>query len=192
MTGHWPAWLIYRLRECYLYAATKSLSAETAVETFYLYFNLCKTTASFFLFNMESQLTISRKPETETRSPNLQLAFEFPIHWSSCTDDNNLSLFSFRRFRSTHLINLRFLEEEISKVDREIYQAGLQLEIDPEKIDKLGLRSATRDHDAPSIEETITPDNILKLRHLLKDYGMHTSMVEIRYPAHLSNIIAHR
>lgn len=103
--------------------------------------------------------------------PENMLARDFRTHWSSSTDDNELSLFSYRRFRSSHLINLRFLEAEISKIDREIYQAGLQLGIDAERKDILGLRSATRDANVPSIEETITQEKILELRRLLKEYG---------------------
>lgn len=137
--------------------------------------------------NMENQSTTPKntKVETSDSSQKDKLAREFRTHWSSCTDDNDLSLFSFRRFRSSHLINLRFLEEEISKVDREIYQAGLQLGIDPERKDILGLRSATRDPNVPPIEETITQENILKLRRLLKEYGKRTSMVGIGPITHI-------
>ena len=111
------------------------------------------------------------RPQPQLPRPESKLARDFRTHWSSSTDDNELSLFSYRRFRSSHLINLRFLEAEISKIDREIYQAGLQLGIDAERKDILGLRSATRDANVPSIEETITQEKILELRRLLKEYG---------------------
>lgn len=110
------------------------------------------------------------RPQPQLPRPESMLARDFRTHWSSSTDDNELSLFSYRRFRSSHLINLRFLEAEISKIDREIYQAGLQLGIDAERRDILGLRSATRDANVPSIEETITQEKILELRRLLKEY----------------------
>jgi hypothetical protein len=56
-------------------------------------------------------------------------------------------------------------------VDHEIYQAGLQIEIDPESKDKIGLRTATRDVNVPPIEEVITRSKLLELRALLKEYG---------------------
>ncbi|TEY29168.1 hypothetical protein BOTCAL_0965g00040 [Botryotinia calthae] len=100
----------------------------------------------------------------------LELADNFRTYWKSATDGNNLSLFCFRRYRSIHLVNLRFLEDEIAKLDREIYQAGLQLDIEPGSKDRMKLRSATRDKEVPSIEQTITKPCVLKLRELLKEY----------------------
>ena len=35
--------------------------------------------------------------------------------WSNVTDDNALTLYGFRRFRTTHLLNPRLLETEIDK-----------------------------------------------------------------------------
>ena len=91
--------------------------------------------------------------------------------WQKSTEDNNLSLYGFRRFKTTHLLNLRFLEEEIAGLDRAIYQAGLNLNIKPSSDDRLGLGHCTRDADAPAAEEVITPALILKLRDLIKQYG---------------------
>lgn len=104
-------------------------------------------------------------------SEDLELANNFRTHWKSVTDGNNLTLFCFRRYRSIHLLNLRFLEDEIANLDREIYQSGLQLDIEPGSKDRMKLRSATRDKDVPSIKQTITKACVLKLRELLKEYG---------------------
>ncbi|TGO57574.1 hypothetical protein BCON_0064g00440 [Botryotinia convoluta] len=109
-------------------------------------------------------------PQPQIPSQEHELAREFRTHWSTSTDDNELSLFSFRRFRSSHLINLRFLEEEIAKLDREIFQAGLQIGIDAERKDLLGLRLARKDSNVPPIEETITQEKVWKLRRLLREY----------------------
>ena len=91
--------------------------------------------------------------------------------WGSVTDDNPLTLFGFRRFRTTHLLNLRLLEEEIDQLDHKIFQAGLNLGMEPTNMDKLGLKDSKRDKSAPSPEEALDPDLVSKLRQLLKDYG---------------------
>ncbi|KAL8978565.1 MAG: hypothetical protein Q9205_005878 [Flavoplaca limonia] len=40
--------------------------------------------------------------------------------WYDATDDNYLTLFGFRRFRTAHLLNLRFLEQDIDKIDHQL------------------------------------------------------------------------
>lgn len=100
-----------------------------------------------------------------------RLAKDFRSHWRTATDDNELSLFSFRRYRTSHLINLRFLENEVERVTHEIYQAGLQVEIKEECKKKLGLQYATRNPNTQPIEEVITRPKILELRALMKEYG---------------------
>jgi hypothetical protein len=100
------------------------------------------------------------------------LTEQFRKHWRSSTDDNNLTLHGFRRFKTSHLLNLRFLEDEVAKLDHIIYQAGLQLDIDPTSTDRLGLKQSRRDSNPPNISETVTQELILQLRDLLKQYGM--------------------
>ena len=90
--------------------------------------------------------------------------------WPEITDDNRLTLFGFRRFRTSHLLNLRYLEDEIHHVDREIYQAGLKLGWSLPKEDRLGIRHSKQDIDART-PESIDRDLVLKLRGLLKSYG---------------------
>ncbi len=98
-------------------------------------------------------------------------AQEFMKHWEKATADSNLTLHGFRRFKTTQLLNLRFLEDEIATVDHGIYQAGLSLGLDPSSSDRLGLRHSKRDANVPPIEETITRAMVLRLRGLLKEYG---------------------
>jgi len=88
------------------------------------------------------------------------------------TADNNLTLHGFRRFKTTHLLNLRFLEHEISEMDHAIYQAGLSLDLTLSPSDRLGLKHGKRDANVPGVGSTITPDFILKLRSLVREYGM--------------------
>lgn len=90
--------------------------------------------------------------------------------WSNVTDDNPLTLYGFRRFRTTHLLNLRLLEAEIDKIDHMIYQAGLGLRLPATSADKLGLKHNKRDEHAPSPEEVLKPELVSKLRQLLKNY----------------------
>jgi hypothetical protein len=47
------------------------------------------------------------------------------------TADNNLTLHGFRRSKTTHLLNLRYLEDEVAQIDHTLYQAGLSLNLSP-------------------------------------------------------------
>lgn len=100
-----------------------------------------------------------------------ETARSFSNLWSSTTDDNSLTLYGFRRFRTTHLLNLRLLETEIEKFDRKIYQAGLSLGLPSTRDDKLGLKHSKKEREAPSPEDILKPELVSKLRRLLKEYG---------------------
>jgi hypothetical protein len=91
--------------------------------------------------------------------------------WASSTADGNLTLHGFRRFKTTHLLNLRLLENEIAEMDHTVYQAGLSLDLSPSPADRLGLKHSIRDASTPKVEEVITPEFITKLRDLIKQYG---------------------
>ena len=91
--------------------------------------------------------------------------------WKHSTEDNNLTLYGFRRFKTSHLLNLRYLEEEISRVDHDIYQAGLRSGCVPGERDRLGLRYSKMDPSSQRNNEIFDTELILKLRSLLKDYG---------------------
>ena len=106
-------------------------------------------------------------------SKNLETACLFRKLWSNITDDNALTLYGFRRFRTTHLLNLRLLEIEIDEIDHKVFQAGLALGLPPTSIDKLGLKHSKRDAHAPSPEDALDLEAVSKLRGLLKEYGMH-------------------
>ncbi|KAK3312588.1 hypothetical protein B0H66DRAFT_570940 [Apodospora peruviana] len=86
------------------------------------------------------------------------------------TDDNNLTLHGFRRFKTTHLLSLRFLEHEIAEMDHVLYQAGFGLDQGPQHGARLGLEHGKRDGNTPNIRDMITLEFILKLRGLLKQY----------------------
>jgi hypothetical protein len=116
-----------------------------------------------------SSNTGSKKEATDYGSS--QYVDLFPQLWRKSTTDNNLSLHGFRRFKTTHLLNLRFLEEEIAEIDHKIYQAGLNLGLEPTPADRLGLKTSKRDANVPKIEETIHSSLILRLRSMLRDYG---------------------
>jgi hypothetical protein len=88
------------------------------------------------------------------------------------TADNNLTLHGFRRFKTTQLMNLRFLENEIADMDHTIYQAGLSLDLSPSPGDRLGLQHSKRDANVPKVNDVITQDFILKLRGLIKEYSV--------------------
>lgn len=94
--------------------------------------------------------------------------------WSEITSDNYLTLFGFRRFRTTHLLNLRFLEAEIDIIDHDLYQAGLQLDQQLGRgytIDRLGLKQAKKDSEGVIVEGAVNKALIMRLRRLIKEYG---------------------
>ncbi|KAH7250959.1 hypothetical protein BKA59DRAFT_471454 [Fusarium tricinctum] len=98
------------------------------------------------------------------------LAAQFPRHWEASTADSNLTLHGFRRFKTTHLLNLRFLEAEIAEIDLLIYQVGLSLNLEADSTDRLGLKYCQKYDNIPSIDTAITKDLIQRLRGLLKEY----------------------
>ncbi|ORY67657.1 uncharacterized protein BCR38DRAFT_337104 [Pseudomassariella vexata] len=95
---------------------------------------------------------------------------KFRKHWQSATADSNLTLHGFRRFKTSHLLNLRFLEDEIAELDHVIYQAGLSLNVDRSPTDRLGLRHSKRDKNVPRADAIITRGLVLRLRDLIKQY----------------------
>ncbi|KAI1848232.1 hypothetical protein JX265_011721 [Neoarthrinium moseri] len=97
-------------------------------------------------------------------------AGQFRQLWPRITDDSNLTLHGFRRYKTTHLLNLRFLEEEIAKLDHSIYQAGLSLGHEPSARDRLGLKNSKTDSNVPDVRETITREMVLQLRSLIQQY----------------------
>lgn len=97
---------------------------------------------------------------------------QFRRLWPCITADSNFTLHGFRRFKTTHLLNLRFLENEIAELDHIIYQAGLSLEGPLSPLDRLGLKYSKKDANVPAIHETITKEFVLKLRGLIQQYGM--------------------
>jgi hypothetical protein len=101
--------------------------------------------------------------------PNIEA---FRKCWIASTADSNLTLHGFRRFKTTHLVNLRLLENEIAEMDHAVYQVGISLGVSPSSTDRLGLKHSMKDANVPSIEDTITPEFVAKLRELLKQYGM--------------------
>ena len=52
---------------------------------------------------------------------DLETAKIFRNTWHTVTDDNYFTLFGFRRFRTSHLLNLRLLENEIDGLGHQIY-----------------------------------------------------------------------
>ena len=129
----------------------------------------CRKEPSHSLHNTEERSNESQKERLHTgKSDDYQL---FEKVWASSTEDNNLTLYGFRRFKTTHLLNLRLLEEEIDRIDHQIYQAGLKLGMDPAPADRLGLKHCKKDEHALRPEDVMDEQVILKLRDLLRQYG---------------------
>lgn len=122
----------------------------------------------------DASYTRKAQPEVEKAPEDPEFMKRFRKCWCNATDDNYLTLFGFRRFRTAHLLNLRFLEEEIHKIDHEIYQAGMNLGCPLGAIDRLGLKHGKRDLVAAGDAGTgsvVNQDLITSLRALLRQYG---------------------
>lgn len=91
--------------------------------------------------------------------------------WASATDDNPLTLFGFRRFRTSHLVNLRYLEHELAEVDRQLYEAGERLNVPLPPKNKLGL-GYSKSFRSSDTESSLDRELVTKLRRLVKEYGM--------------------
>jgi hypothetical protein len=96
--------------------------------------------------------------------------------WPAVTDPNPLVLFGFRRFRTSHLLNLRALEHEILEIDHQVFQAGLQLGRAPKR-DRLALDHAEKDTLVPVLDR----ERLERLRSLLQQYGKHGSIDIIKF-----------
>lgn len=118
-------------------------------------------------------------PQADDHNPhnNRGRARGFRKNWQAASADSALTLYGFRRFKTSHLLNLRFLEEEIAELDHKIYQAGLTLGLEHAPANKLGLKFCKRDSHVPAISETITESFVLKLRDLLKQYCLWPFLV---------------
>jgi hypothetical protein len=92
------------------------------------------------------------------------LVEQFSRHWRSSTNNNNITLHGFYRFKNAHLLNLRFLDDKIAKLDYTIYQAGLTLRLDQMSSDSLGLKHSMRDPGPQNIATATTREFIIKLR----------------------------
>ena len=154
---------------------------------FFLSLSICKQ--AFFLQSLVRSLHATEldcfsylrsrmlNPSTSKAPENVGSATDtFRKAWSASTADNNLTLHGFRRFKTTHLLNLRFLEDEIAQIDHTLYQAGLSLDLSPSSANRLGLRHSKRDPSIPKIDDVVTPDFMFRLRDLLKQYGMRHSL----------------
>ena len=110
-------------------------------------------------------------PVNSTTQSHLQ--DKFATHWQNSTSDDPLALFAFRRFRTSQLLNLRFLEDEIATLNDQIYQAGLKMGLPIGEKDYLGLKLAQLDPNALDFKDIITTGNVQRLRQSLKEYSKY-------------------
>lgn len=123
-------------------------------------------------------MSAGARPDLQTEAENHNTsdfgseAGRFRKNWQAASADSSITLYGFRRFKTSHLLNLRFLEDEIAELDHMVYQAGLTLGIEHAPANRLGLNYCKRDRRIPAIRETITHELVLRLRDLLKQYGL--------------------
>ena len=72
--------------------------------------------------SLESQQSYDKSPN------DLEIPSLFGDRWCEARDDNCLILNGFRRFRTTHLLELCYLKKKIDTLDHKIFRAGLKLE----------------------------------------------------------------
>lgn len=113
----------------------------------------------------------------------------FRKSWQAASADNDLTLYGFRRFKTSHLLNLRFLEDEIAELDHDVFQAGLTLGLDHAPANKLGLNYCKRDAYTPDIGVIITGELVLRLRGLLRQYGTYHIYLNIIEGGKLNSIL---
>lgn len=122
---------------------------------------------------MSTGACLSSKPQLKTHTTPILGSHSkgSQKNWQAASADSDLALYGFRRFQTSHLLNLRFLEDEIAEIDDTIYQAGLTLGVDHAPANKLGLNYCKRGANVPAARgKTITEDLVLRLRNL-KQYG---------------------
>ncbi|KAH8669113.1 hypothetical protein BX600DRAFT_435617 [Xylariales sp. PMI_506] len=115
----------------------------------------------------------------ESHIPNPITREVFQKAWTLSTEDQNITLYSFRRFKTSHLVNLRLLEHEIAQIDHQIYQTGLNLGIGTAPNDRLGLEHCKRDKSTLDVGDIIKDNLILRLRDLLSQYGFYAEMSSV-------------
>jgi hypothetical protein len=97
---------------------------------------------------------------------------QFESLWPTVTSPDRLVLYGFRRFRTSHLLNLRVLEQQIMEVDQTIFEAGLQFGDVHAGRDRLALSCASPSRrPGPPAANEIDEQLLRRLRILLKEYG---------------------
>ncbi|KAJ6780188.1 hypothetical protein PWT90_04448 [Aphanocladium album] len=114
------------------------------------------------------------KESVAVRADSLEAEVDETAHvfarvWPNITDDNALTLFGFRRFRTAHLLNIRMLENEITEANRKVMTAGAALGIPLPARNKLGLGYGTR-RAAWELNPVMDHAFMANLRRLLKEY----------------------
>jgi hypothetical protein len=66
-------------------------------------------------------------PTDLVKAEDLEIQKTFRREWPTITSPEPPTLLGFRRFQTTHLLNLRILENEILAIDHKVFQAGLSL-----------------------------------------------------------------
>lgn len=156
-------------------------------DSFVLYKRGCDTDAcgckfgSFRSMTLSTNDTLPSSMEGCGQSAQDSTPFQEPVQskawpafaeaWQEATSDNTFTLHGFRRFRTSHLLNLRFLERELADLDHQFFQAGLRTKQPDRPLDKLGLTEAKIDTEIASIDSIVTESSIDKLRDLVKRYG---------------------
>lgn len=117
------------------------------------------------------QIDYAYSSTQQTSESELGFISAFGKIWPIATADNNMTMHGFRRFKTSHLVNLRLLEDELEKLDRDVYQAGMKLGAPISKIDRLGLGQSERDRDAKTASEVMNRETVMRLRGLVQEYG---------------------
>jgi hypothetical protein len=112
------------------------------------------------------------RPQQASRrkAENLEIQGVFRKESPTITSPEPPTLFGFRRFQTTHLLNLRLLENEILAIDYKVFQAGLSLGGEVRSDDLLALAHIERDVGETALS-AMDKGLTNRLRGLLKEYG---------------------
>ncbi|KAI1299003.1 hypothetical protein F5Y03DRAFT_408947 [Xylaria venustula] len=107
---------------------------------------------------------------TSTYHPD-NITQNFVRHWEKVlTADNSLTRHRVRRSKTAHLINLRFLEEDIAALNDVIVQAGINTRLDTSSSDRLGRTHSQSVTENPRVEKSLR-EKLWKRRRLIGEFS---------------------
>lgn len=129
-----------------------------------------------------NRLKMSEQPDvpaihlakTQTRDPAtppvpILRVHDFEESWGKVTNSGVLN--QFHRYNTLHLLNLRFLEEELATVESQVLRAGLKFSGREKGPDQIIFEEAIISPDVCDSNGKVSQAYVEKLRNLIQKYG---------------------